>query len=51
MALAISTAVWLVVSTIDSGAVVPVVAAVIPVVIIGLWFVLPLFGRFERPGR
>ena len=48
--LAISTAVWLVVSTVDSGAVVPILAAVLPVVIIGLWFVLPLSGRLQRPG-
>jgi Family of unknown function (DUF6328) len=51
VALAISCAVWLVVSTIDSGAVVPVMAAVMPVVFIGLWFVLPMIGRFERPDR
>jgi hypothetical protein len=49
--LAISTAVWLVVSTIDSGAVVPVLAAVMPLVFIGLWFVLPLIGRLQGPGR
>jgi hypothetical protein len=51
VALAISSAVWLVVSTIDSGAVVPVMAAVMPVVFVGLWFVLPVIGRFERPDR
>ena len=51
VALAISSAVWLVVSTVDSGAVVPVMAAVMPVVFIGLWFVLPVVGRFERPDR
>lgn len=51
VALAISAAVWLVVSVVDSGAVVPVLAAVMPVVFIGLWFVLPLVGRFERPDR
>ncbi|HEX3564050.1 MAG TPA: DUF6328 family protein [Acidimicrobiales bacterium] len=51
VALAISAAVWLVVSTIDSGAVVPVMAAVMPVVFIGLWFVLPLAGRMQRSDR
>jgi hypothetical protein len=45
VALAISAAVWLVVSTVDSGAVVPVMAAVMPVVFVGLWVVLPLTGR------
>jgi hypothetical protein len=43
--------VWLVVSTVDSGAVVPVMAAVMPVVFIGLWFVLPLAGRLLRSDR
>ena len=51
VALAISAAVWLVVSTVDSGAVVPVMAAVMPVVFIGLWFVLPLIGRLQRSDR
>lgn len=49
--LAISAAVWLVVSTVDSGAVVPVMAAVMPLVFVGLWFVLPLAGRIQRPHR
>jgi hypothetical protein len=49
--LAISTAVWLVVSVVDSGAVVPVLAAVMPVVFVALWFVLPLVGRLQGPGR
>jgi hypothetical protein len=51
VALAISGAVWLVVSTADSGAVVPVLAAVMPVVFFGLWFVLPLVGRQRRWDR
>ncbi|HEX3565087.1 MAG TPA: DUF6328 family protein, partial [Acidimicrobiales bacterium] len=51
VALAISAAVWLVVSTVDSGAVVPVMAAVMPVVFIGLWVVLPLAGRLQRSDR
>lgn len=46
--LAISAAVWLVVSTVDSGAVVPVMAAIMPVVFVGLWFVLPVAGRIQR---
>jgi hypothetical protein len=51
VALAISGAVWLVVSTADSGAVVPVLAAVMPVVFFGLWFVFPLVGRQRRWDR
>jgi hypothetical protein len=51
VALAISGAVWLVVSTVDSGPVVPVLAAVMPAVFIGLWLVLPLVGRQRRWDR
>jgi uncharacterized membrane protein len=49
VALAISAAVWLVVSTVDHGVVVPILAAIMPVVFVGLWFVLPLIGRLQRP--
>jgi Family of unknown function (DUF6328) len=49
VALAISAAVWLVVSTVDHGVVVPILAALMPVVFVGLWFVLPLIGRLQRP--
>ena len=49
--MALSAAVWLVVSTIAAGAVVPVLAAVMPVVFIGLWFVLPMVGRIQRTPR
>ncbi|HEX4218210.1 MAG TPA: DUF6328 family protein [Acidimicrobiales bacterium] len=49
--LALSAAVWLVVSTVDSGAVVPVLAAIMPVIFIALWFVLPMVGRRRGSAR
>ena len=49
--LALSTAVWLVVSTVAAGAVVPILSSIMPVVFIGLWFVLPLTGRIQRSPR
>lgn len=49
--LALSAAVWLVVSTVAAGAVVPILSSIMPVVFIGLWFVLPLAGRIQRSPR
>jgi hypothetical protein len=45
---AISTAVSLVVSAVDQGALVPVIAGFTVATFAGLWFVLPLAQRRDR---